>query len=243
MERKKSFILYVDQWETIKLLNFEQRADLLEAIFCYQLGIEQNLTGEANIVFSMLKNQFIRDDNAWKEEKLKRSEAGKIGGLASASKRKQSLESSTTVNDNQANQADTVTVTVNVNDTVNVKPLVRDINLQQCTSISSISNYINKKKDFVDPIKAGMIMGNVREAFKQGDDIRDIQLMVESALQNVFEQRSSKQVAKKIEPEKKEEPKQIYRILDSSQEVEYSKDLTKLDKNWLTKLVKQEKSA
>ena len=131
-ENKKSFVLYCDLIHTIDKLPDEVAGKLFKLILDYvndkNPEVEDVLL---SVAFEPIKRQLKRDLKDWERQKQKRSEAGRIGGKASANKRKQNKaivdnrkQSLTTVDDDQANQAVTVTVTdtvnVNVNDTVTV---------------------------------------------------------------------------------------------------------------------------
>lgn len=131
-ENKKSFVLYCDLIHTIDKLPDEVAGKLFKLILDYvndkNPQVEDVLL---SVAFEPIKRQLKRDLKDWERQKQKRSEAGRIGGKASANKRKQNKaivdnrkQSLTTVDDDQANQAVTVTVTdtvnVNVNDTVTI---------------------------------------------------------------------------------------------------------------------------
>ena len=129
-ENKRSFVLYCDLLHTVEKLPDEVAGKLFKLILEY-VNDKNPDTDDVllSVAFEPIKRQLKRDLKDWENQKQKRSEAGRIGGIASATKRKQNKanssnrqRSSTVVNDDQANQAVTVTVTdtVNVNDTVNV---------------------------------------------------------------------------------------------------------------------------
>ena len=113
---KKSFLLYCDLIHTVEKLSDQDAGELFKHLLRYVNDQEpQTENPLVDLSFEPIKQQLKRDLKDWEEQKNKRSEAGRKGGLASASKRKQSL---TTVDECQANQA--VNVNVNVNDNVNV---------------------------------------------------------------------------------------------------------------------------
>ena len=77
---KNSFLMYLDYEEQFELLSDEQVGQLMRAIFKYEkTGIIPELEGMLKIAFSFIKTQLDRDREKWKEEKHKRSEAGKRG--------------------------------------------------------------------------------------------------------------------------------------------------------------------
>lgn len=120
---KDSFILYNSFYEPIKSLSDEQLGKLFRAVFDYTTN--GNVTEDNNILiaFMFIKNQIDLDTKKWEEERKKRSEAGRLGGINRAknqkqklsSKSKQCLEVLRSGKQSQANQGDNVNVNVNVN--------------------------------------------------------------------------------------------------------------------------------
>lgn len=77
---KNSFLIYLDYQEQFELLTDEQAGQLIKAIIKYEkTGEITNLDGMTKMAFSFIKQQLDRDSEKWKEEKQKRSEAGKKG--------------------------------------------------------------------------------------------------------------------------------------------------------------------
>lgn len=77
---KVSFLIYLDYEEQFNLLSDEELGQLIRAIMEYEkTGTEPNLSGVIKMAFSFIKAQLDRDRDKWKEEKQKRSEAGKKG--------------------------------------------------------------------------------------------------------------------------------------------------------------------
>ena len=114
MDKKKSFILYYDQYKTIQLLSQEEKWELLDAIYqSHNWWISFDISPKVELVFSMLEWQFSRDS----EKREAKIEARRLAWskwwkqkVANASKTKQKVANvADTVND-------TVTVTVTVND-------------------------------------------------------------------------------------------------------------------------------
>lgn len=77
---KNSFLIYLDYQEQFDLLADEQAGQLIKAIIKYEkTGEITELDGMTKMAFSFIKTQLDRDREKWKEEKQKRSEAGKRG--------------------------------------------------------------------------------------------------------------------------------------------------------------------
>jgi len=77
---KNSFLIYLDYEEQFNLLSDEELGQLIRCILCYEKsGNIPELHGVVKMAFSFIKSQLDRDREKWKEEKQKRSEAGKKG--------------------------------------------------------------------------------------------------------------------------------------------------------------------
>ena len=77
---KISFLMYLDYEEQFNLLTDEQLGQLMRAIIIYEKTKEiPQLDGMVKMAFSFIKQQLDRDNEKWKEEKQKRSNAGKRG--------------------------------------------------------------------------------------------------------------------------------------------------------------------
>lgn len=77
---KSSFLIYLDYQEQFELLTDEQAGQLIKAIIKYEkTGEIAKLDGMTKMAFSFIKQQLDRDSEKWKEEKQKRSKAGKKG--------------------------------------------------------------------------------------------------------------------------------------------------------------------
>ena len=116
MNKKKSFVLYCDQYETIYDLTLEEKGEILDAIYMHNR--EEDIIFNSRLaegLFRGIRQQFVRDSEKWDSERDKRSSAGKKGGLAKASNARNARK-------NVANLADNVNVNVNVTD--NVKSIV-----------------------------------------------------------------------------------------------------------------------
>jgi len=62
---KQSFILHLDSLEVLDKLSDSDCAELFKAIRDYNKGLELNLSGLVDIVFTQFKNQFDRDLNKY----------------------------------------------------------------------------------------------------------------------------------------------------------------------------------
>lgn len=115
-ENKKSFILYTDYIHSIELLSDADAGALFKHLLQY-VNDKNPETDNAmvKLAFEPIKQQLKRDLKQWDEIRSKRSEAGK----ASAEKRKQNQQVSTSVESVQQTSTNP-TVTVTVTDTVNV---------------------------------------------------------------------------------------------------------------------------
>lgn len=124
---RDSFILYTSFYEPLKYLSDIQMGKLFRAIFEYQITGNTETDNDIRIAFEFIKNQLDIDANKWKDEKNKRSEAGRMGGIkralnqnqALSSKSKQCLNASSKSKQSQANQAVNVNVNENENENVN----------------------------------------------------------------------------------------------------------------------------
>lgn len=120
---KDSFILYNSFYEPIKNLTNEQLGKLLRAVFDYTINGVTTKDNDILIAFMFIKHQIDLDTKKWKEERKKRSEAGRIGGINRAKNQNQNLSSKSkqclgvfrSAKQSQANQGDNVNVNVNVN--------------------------------------------------------------------------------------------------------------------------------
>lgn len=116
MNVKKSFVLYCDYREHIRLLNDAERGQLFAALFDYIIdGKENDLSPMAKMAFSFIKTQLDRDSEKYAQKVNKRKEAGKKGGIAKAQNAAKLANASFATN-SLANLADNGTV--NENDTV-----------------------------------------------------------------------------------------------------------------------------
>lgn len=132
---KKGFILYADQKALFDQLPNDKAGELIKFIFAY-VNDENPTTDDIiiNLAFTPIKQQLKRDLKKFEETKEKRREAGKAG----ANKRWQNI-----ANDSKRIKA-IAKIADNVNDNVNVKEKVIDINIRKQTFASSLQPYLEK---------------------------------------------------------------------------------------------------
>ena len=79
--KKESFVIYKSFYAPIEALSREEKGELLEAIFEYQIsGIEKQLSPHVHMAFCFFKNQFLLDEKKYQEAVEKNRENGKKGG-------------------------------------------------------------------------------------------------------------------------------------------------------------------
>lgn len=146
-EGKKSFILYLTQRPIFEGLSDEDAGKLIKTVFAYvsdENPKPERLIGYSfNIIKPLLKN----DLREWEDIKLKRAEAGRLGGIARANNLKQNqanVANAKSDKQNQANQA----VNVNVNDNVNVN-VSKDTN-NKVNRSSKPDRYVDLRKQILD---------------------------------------------------------------------------------------------
>ena len=124
---KTSFVLYSDSKSIIDLMTNEQAGLLLKTLFAYVNDENPVIDNSIALVFEMIKLQLKRDLKKWEQTKEGRSVAGK----ASAESRRltklkeQTLTNSTNVDFVQQTSTNS-TVSVSVNDSVNVNVINKD---------------------------------------------------------------------------------------------------------------------
>jgi len=131
---KKGFILYADQKALFEQLPNDKAGELIKFIFAY-VNDENPETDDLiiNLAFTPIKQQLKRDLIKFEETKEKRSEAGKAG----ANKRWQNI-----ANDSKR-ISDIAKIAVNVNDNVNVKEKVIDINIRKQEFANSLIPFVD----------------------------------------------------------------------------------------------------
>lgn len=121
LEKKKSFVLYLDQKEVFDDLDDENAGQLIKAIFEYETTGKINCKGLLKTVFLQFRSTLDRNYIKWMKIKEQRSNAGKIG-MQNRWKTKEN-EITNITNDNKAYQditKITVSESVSVSDSVNV---------------------------------------------------------------------------------------------------------------------------
>lgn len=131
MQNKDSFVLYTKYIDTFKELTDEQAGKLIKVILEYVNDMNPEPEGLIKIAFIPIKQQLKEDLVKWKEEKQKRSEAGKKGMESRYSNVNKELTNDNSVSkcynktnnvkNELTNVSDNVNVYVNVNDNVNNK--------------------------------------------------------------------------------------------------------------------------
>lgn len=123
-ENKKSAIIYTDWINIFEELEDVEAGQLIKHLFRYIN--DQNPEPPSRLiklVFEPLKQSLKRDLKTWEKIREKKAESGKIGGIKSGESRRSMKQNEANEADalktkqNEANEA--VTVTVNVNDSVN----------------------------------------------------------------------------------------------------------------------------
>lgn len=78
---RDSFLLYTEYSEHIKLLDLEERGELLTAIMAYAAGVElPDMDTATAMAFSFIKSRMDRDEERYNKTVEARKEAGKRGG-------------------------------------------------------------------------------------------------------------------------------------------------------------------
>ena len=125
MNKKKSFLLYDDLYETLQYLNDEQLGKLTRMIFDYRInGVVCDVSDPLFFCFNPIRVQMERDEIKYKDEVEKRSIAGKASAEARANKRQ---HNSTHVKSVQHKEQVSTNPTDNVNDNVSDNDSVSDI--------------------------------------------------------------------------------------------------------------------
>jgi len=124
---KTSFVLYSDSKSIIDLMTNEQAGILLKTLFSYVNDENPVIDNSIAIVFEMIKLQLKRDLKKWEQTKEGRSAAGKASAEARrlAKLKEQTLTNSTNVDFVQQTSTNS-TVSVSVNDSVNVNVINKD---------------------------------------------------------------------------------------------------------------------
>ena len=85
---KNSFIVFTDNYETIRQLPDKERLEVLDAIFKYNIWENIDwLSFLAKIAFDPLRRQFDRSDEKWEDEVEKRRIAWRLWWIKSGQAR------------------------------------------------------------------------------------------------------------------------------------------------------------
>ena len=88
-KEKESFVLHLDMLQDVKHMSIEEKAQFLDFVINYNEGrasIDDLEPGMFKSFMRLLANQFDRDTEKWEKTRQRRSESGRKGGLAKASK-------------------------------------------------------------------------------------------------------------------------------------------------------------
>ena len=115
---KNSFILYKDNYENIKELSTKQKADLLDAIFTYQVDKKEvDLDPVVKMAFSFIRQSFKRDQEKYEAIVMRNRENGQLGGRPKKDKpKKPSGLSGNPKNPSEPKKADSGSVSENGNE-------------------------------------------------------------------------------------------------------------------------------
>lgn len=112
---KKSFVMFTDKYEAVKLLTMEQRGVLLTAIFAHASGEElPDMDDVTRVLYTVIQGGMDACAEKYEATCERRRQAGQKGGLAKASNAKQCLANPSNA---KHNDTDTDTETETETDT------------------------------------------------------------------------------------------------------------------------------
>lgn len=170
---KKSFVLYTDTYDAVEGFTDAELGKLYRLIFEYHRNpnnpVGFSVSQKIQTAFSFFKAQFKRDLDKYNEVSEKRSEVGKMGGLASAQKRWGNSEAKTVSKSNQNNQlVKMVSKVSKVTDSDNVSDKDKLASVAQVKSLSPNERAWNEyspsllsEKNITDPY----FVANTRRIF------------------------------------------------------------------------------
>lgn len=120
MQNKDSFVLYTRFYDIFKELNDEQAGQLIKVIFEYVNDLNPEPEGLIKIAFIPIKQQLKEDLIKWKDEKEKRSLAGKKGMESRYNNNKNELTKDNNVKNVITNDNNVKNELTNLTDNVNV---------------------------------------------------------------------------------------------------------------------------
>ena len=77
---RPSFLIYKSFFEPIKILSYENKGKLFEAIFEYQINGKLEAEPQIQMAFAFFKNQFELDQKKWEKKIVAQIDNGKKGG-------------------------------------------------------------------------------------------------------------------------------------------------------------------
>lgn len=219
MNGKKSFVLYTDQKEVFDELTDEDAGKLIKHIFAYVNDENPEQTDKLlKIAFLPIKTQLKRDLVIWDEKKQQRAEAGRMGGLAKASKASNASEilaKPSNAKQSLANLAVNVNGNVNVNDNVNVNVTNKE-SAKALFSLDDVFIDFEKEKPLKRPYFErmsevhGIDTKTVKEFFKKWEILKEGECMTIAKAENSFNLYLSNNLKSNFKPPEKKESENIF---------------------------------
>jgi hypothetical protein len=178
---KKSFVLYCDLIHTIDKMPHDKAGELFKHILHYVNDLNPTTSDLViELTFEPIKQQLKRDLERWENQiKPLRQNAGRLGGLAKASKR---VANEANEKQNLANLA--VNVNVNVNDSVNTLTKVNDIYGEVFTNYVSLwLDYKKTRKESYKSEKSIMMFCDKLSKLSKGQ-ISNTKEIIETSMAN-----------------------------------------------------------
>ena len=150
---KKAFILYADQKEIFQELPDDYAGKLIKHIFQY-VNDENPVTDDLilKIAFSSIKAQLKRDLKKYEEKSAIRSEAGRLGGIASGEARRSKPKQNEANGSNaKQNEQDIVIDTVIDKDIVKEKDIKNNKRRFTPPTPDQVIEYCKERENGVDP--------------------------------------------------------------------------------------------
>ena len=140
-EDKKSFLMFTEWAPFFESATDEQAGDLIKGIFAYVKGEEPELKPATLPAYAFIVSQIDKNFEKWEEAKRQKQEAGRLGGLAKASRAKQNLAEPSTAKQSLAEPSRTkqnlaepsINVNVNVNDNVSPNGDIKENTKEKAT--------------------------------------------------------------------------------------------------------------
>ena len=82
---RPSFLIYKSFYEPIKILSYENKGKILEALFEYQINGKLEVEPQIQMAFAFFKNQFELDQEKWEKKVAAQRANGKKGGRPKSS--------------------------------------------------------------------------------------------------------------------------------------------------------------